>query len=364
MAFTTITPFPSQLTPMANVGPLTYADGTTYLRELAYIKDWLNGVLVPGFNAAIDNAIEEYQTGVTNAEQTVTAAQAAWLATWEAWQANITLELAALNDAALGDLIVDELSNTYAALATLIDTLTVAPDELDASVTTIVNDGASALRVALNTLYVNEADNTAALALKLDASEKGATNGVASLVAGKVPVAQLPATTPTYTGTYAARPAAATYQAGTLYYATDTLELYRTTGSAWVVFGAAGNELAFTRIDPSVPMFETTSTAYVDVPGLSINVTAGERPFTVKFQCAGAADAPSPVKYALYVGGVLRHEFDFRVSGIDEWETFTGEYAMRGLTPGTSYVAKIMVKAWTGTTCRTSGAPFIQAVGL
>lgn len=355
MAFTAFTPFPYNMTPMANTAPLTYTDGATYLREIAYIKDWLNGILVPGFNANMDALLEDFQTGITNSE-----------ARWDLFVENLELELQALNDAALTALIVSEVSATRAALLALIDTHSVAQDELDDQVADLIEEGASAIRVVLDGRYLTLTDSATALALKVDNAELGVANGVATLGGdSKVTPSQLPAPAPlTLTGTYAARPAGTVHPNGTLYYATDTLELYRTNGAVWSVFGAAGNELAFTGIDPSVPMFTTTSTTYVDVPGLSINVTAGERPFKVSFQCAGAADAPSPVKYALYVGGVLRREFDGRASGIDEWETYGGEHTMRGLTPGVSYIAKIMVKAWTGTTCRTSGAPFIQAVGL
>jgi hypothetical protein len=345
---------------MANVSPLTYADGTTYLRELAYIKDWLNGVLVPGFNAAIENAIDEYQTGVTNAEETVTAAKDEWAALWQAWKDNIVLELAALNDAAMGDLIVDELSNTYTALATLIDTLTVAPDELDASVTTIVNDGASALAVKLNDLFVTPAEQTTALAGKISTTEKGAVSGVASLDgSGKVTPGQVRPVN--LAGLYAARPAPTAHPDGTTYWASDVYEMYRTNGTVWSVVGAGGNELAFTGLDETVPMFSTESTEYVDVPNLTINVTAGERPFAVKFELNSAVNVLGRADYAVYVNGILKRYWFYTPAVVETWVPLTGEVIVRGLTPGTTYNVKVMVKTTSGTV-RTSGAPYLTAV--
>jgi len=65
--------------------------------------------------------------------------------------------------------------------------------------------------------------------------EKGLANGYASPDASvKVPVAQLPANVgQSLVGTYAARPAASTVAAGTVYYCNDTLTTFRSDGSSW-----------------------------------------------------------------------------------------------------------------------------------
>lgn len=88
------------------------------------------------------------------------------------------------------------------------------------------------------------------------------------------------------TGTYSARPAATTVLTGTLYFATDTLETYRATGTAgslatsWTVVGPGGNELAYAE---SLTTYSVTSTTAADVPGLTITFIPGERPVKLEF---------------------------------------------------------------------------------
>lgn len=88
------------------------------------------------------------------------------------------------------------------------------------------------------------------------------------------------------TGTYSARPAATSLQTGALYFATDTLETYRATGTAgsaatsWAVVGPGGSELAYAE---SLTTFAVTSTTPVDVTGLTITFTPGERPVKLEF---------------------------------------------------------------------------------
>lgn len=71
MAFSASTPFPYQITPLTNIVPFTYRDGTTFLETLEKLRVWLNNSLVPEFNAGIDNAIKEFQRGIDNAEKRV-----------------------------------------------------------------------------------------------------------------------------------------------------------------------------------------------------------------------------------------------------------------------------------------------------
>lgn len=68
MPFTNARPFPYQMTPLSGVTPFTYRDGATYLYILERMQHWLSETLVPEFNAAIENAITEYQAGLGNAE--------------------------------------------------------------------------------------------------------------------------------------------------------------------------------------------------------------------------------------------------------------------------------------------------------
>lgn len=97
-------------------------------------------------------------------------------------------------------------------------------------------------------------------------------------------VTDAPALTST-TGTYASRPSAGSVMTGSLYYATDTLETYRATGSgglatSWTVVPTGSAELAYAQ---STTTFSITSGTPVDVTGLTITFTPGERPIKLEF---------------------------------------------------------------------------------
>lgn len=107
MVFTTAKPFPVEMTPFANIAGVSYRDGTTFMREIALIKEWLNESLVPEFNQGIGNAILEFQEGIQNAELEVTNAKGGWQEAFDEFIADITVQLAALNDAAVAGLLGD-----------------------------------------------------------------------------------------------------------------------------------------------------------------------------------------------------------------------------------------------------------------
>lgn len=74
MVFTNFQPFPFQIAPLTNATPFSYRDGSTFLQQLEQMRVYLNESLVPEFNAAIDNAVEQYNAGLGNAENYVDAA--------------------------------------------------------------------------------------------------------------------------------------------------------------------------------------------------------------------------------------------------------------------------------------------------
>jgi hypothetical protein len=65
------TVFPFDMTPMNNISAPTYRDGVSYTRTLEQLKVWLNTVLVPEFNAGIDNAFAEFAAGLENMENRI-----------------------------------------------------------------------------------------------------------------------------------------------------------------------------------------------------------------------------------------------------------------------------------------------------
>lgn len=334
MPFTTAVPFPYTMTPMANVGPLTYSDGTTFLREITAIKTYLNETLVPDFNAGIENAIFEYQTGITNAETTITNVSAGWDTAWQAFKDNVQLEIAVLNDQAVADLTSDVASAARAALNTVIDGRAVSPDELTTEL-------AAALAP-----YTDTAALTTLLTGKLDADLKGAVNGVAELDAtGKVPAGQLPTPAPgSLTGLYSARPAPGTVPAGTVYYAINVQETYRSTGAAWAVVGTGGNELGYAEISGG-SMTSTTSTTGVDIAGLTVSFTAGERPVAVVVVGQTANfDAAKATTIQILVDGTVRRSYPQLGGASDKWSALHAETRVSGLVPGQTYVVSVRVR--------------------
>lgn len=99
-------------------------------------------------------------------------------------------------------------------------------------------------------------------------------------------------------GTYAARPAASSANSGSLYYASDTLECYRSTGSAWLLLGRGGAELG--HAERTTP-YSTTSTAFADIPGLAVDYVAGEGAAFVLFGGTGRTSSAAVAG----VGGIF-----------------------------------------------------------
>lgn len=149
---TTLVPFPYPMAPMNNITPLTMRDGITFQSTLEHLRHWMEHSVIPGFVEIMEKAYADYQAGITNAEDTVEAAKAAWLlafnemkvtvdarmdlaeadiaATKTQWQelfdaflADVELQIAILNDGAVRNLVENTTSQTRVALNTLINTM-------------------------------------------------------------------------------------------------------------------------------------------------------------------------------------------------------------------------------------------------
>jgi len=118
---TALVPFPYIIQPVANIAPFTYADGATYLTILQTMQDWLNKTLVPAMNDAYADALAQAQNGVGNAEATVAAAKLDWDTRYDALNADLSAQIALLNDGAVAALNANAGSTTGAALRTLIN---------------------------------------------------------------------------------------------------------------------------------------------------------------------------------------------------------------------------------------------------
>ena len=101
---------PLMIRPVNNISPFTYRDGETYLEILYRLRNYITGIdgaggLVNEFTLELDRIIAEFNDGL-----------ATWDARFDAFIANITAELRALNDEAMADLIIDTATATHAAL--------------------------------------------------------------------------------------------------------------------------------------------------------------------------------------------------------------------------------------------------------
>lgn len=163
-------------------------------------------------------------------------------------------------------------------------------------------------------------------------------------------------------GTYAARPAANTVKVGALYYASDTLECYRSNGSAWSLFGRGGAELG--HAERTTP-FTTGSNPFVDVPGLAVDYVAGEGPAFVSFGATGKMSAAGPTGVVgIFVDGTQMAQILYTNS---TYLTMSMGVRVSGKTPGATVQVRVRARqTGSGTSFDLIGDPadrcFVRAV--
>jgi hypothetical protein len=196
-------------------------------------------------------------------------------------------------------------------------------------------------------LILSQAESDARYVL---ASTKAAANGVASLGSdGKVPTAQLPPPQlgNSLTGTYAARPAASAASAGTIYYATDTMESYRSNGSAWAVI-SAGSELGSAELRTYTAL--NSNGAWMDLPGMAVTFTAGERPIKAELTldfCVTVGNTNAQARL-LINNTVSMTEISAWQPYSHKWDTRSTKVRWTGLITGNIHTIKTQVKADSG----------------
>lgn len=182
-------------------------------------------------------------------------------------------------------------------------------------------------------------DTAGAMAFSGNAAAKASTR--ASL--GAPAIADLAPST----GTFANRPTVANAQ-GRLYYATDTQEVYSPATGTWVVL-PSGTELGYAQ---RTTQFSTTSTAFVDVPGLTISYVAGVNPAVVQFGATAKVVTAATGVVALIVDGVQIKQI------LIDSISFTSFFALAriaGKTPGATVNVKLQV--------RNAGSAEVQLFG-
>lgn len=113
------TDFPFRIKPLTNITPFTYRDGMTYLELLYSLRGYVTESLVPQFDNRMARIIAEFNAGIANAETTIIATREEWQAIFDAYTADVTASLMALNDAAMSELVNQPDSQTSNALEAL-----------------------------------------------------------------------------------------------------------------------------------------------------------------------------------------------------------------------------------------------------
>ncbi len=140
-------------------------------------------------------------------------------------------------------------------------------------------------------------------------------------------------------GTYATRPAANTVKANTAYYASDTLECYRSNGTAWALAQRGGAELGFgERTSP----FAITVNTFTDLPGLAFDYIAGEGAAFVQFGATGKTGAAATTGVvAIFVDGVQSAQILYTST---TYQTMSMGIRVAGKTPGATVQIRVRVR--------------------
>lgn len=143
--------------------------------------------------------------------------------------------------------------------------------------------------------------------------------------------------------TYALRPLANAVPAGTLFYATDVPEMYRSNGVAWTVIGSGGNELGSAQRTEN--MSGITSTTFVSVPGMTTTFKVGERP--IEITVTAVADVGTGVKLlslSPFLDGIEKASA-VKVAPPSGYafHSISRTQRVSGLTPGSSHTVDLRV---------------------
>jgi len=128
---TGFTPFSGSLGPLTRVAPFTHRDNETYLRILMELIKYINSTLVEEVNVSLEDVLkkftdkaDELAATITAADADFTAKKADWQALFDAFMADVTAQIALLNDSAVKSLLENAASVTGLYLRTLVYTKT------------------------------------------------------------------------------------------------------------------------------------------------------------------------------------------------------------------------------------------------
>ena len=102
--------FPYVMRPLNNITPFTCEDGTTYLEILTYLAKYIKD-MGPDVDEKLKHLFDEFQKGITNAENTIIKEREEWQKLFDEFMANIVVQLEGLNDQAVANLVSNESSS-------------------------------------------------------------------------------------------------------------------------------------------------------------------------------------------------------------------------------------------------------------
>ena len=96
--------FPYIMRPLTNITPFTYEDGTTYLEILTLLDTYIRK-MGPDVDVKLKELFDEFQAGITNAENTIIHEREVWQALFDNFMSDIVVQLEGLNDQAVANLV-------------------------------------------------------------------------------------------------------------------------------------------------------------------------------------------------------------------------------------------------------------------
>ena len=165
-----ITPFPYQMQPMNATTPLTFREGITFQGMLEQLRDWVQNSVAVEFQGAVEKALEDFQAGITNAEETIIATQLAWSVANDAFTTAVDdrMELAEAdiaNEKVIWQNLFDDFMADVVAQIGVLNDAAIRPIAADVTEKSVGPD-VRAYGVALN----GTTDATAAFQLALNAA--------------------------------------------------------------------------------------------------------------------------------------------------------------------------------------------------
>lgn len=364
-----LSPFPFTIGKLNNISSPGYRDTDTFANILHRIAEYIAEQQIPEIQEIMNKCLEEFQKGVTNAENTVIASKEEWQQLFDTFMGNVTAEIKRLNDESISEMVEDPKTLTGIALRlhfadkavqTLTETGRLSQSNLDtrytnktsnditvAGINTEIgksNTEIGLLKTRATNLETWKGTATTDISAKIPLTQRATASGVATLdTTTRIPSDQLRETSKR--GTYLARPAANTVPNGYTYHAYDVMESYISDGAGWFltnyggIFGTAKilNKFESRNNGPIV--------GGLDVPGMNVTFTAGSRPIEIALSATlSNTFGNCMTTAAVMVDGVFANLFlkSWQGAIAEKWMSVSGE-RIQSYAPGSVHTAKVQL---------------------